>query len=57
MKPIRELVRETERESNSAIARRALIQKQLQQSCAILLARWLRSLGEDVPEFQWSYER
>jgi len=41
----------------AAIGRRAHVQKLLQQSAAIALARWLQSLGADVAPFSWSYER
>lgn len=55
MKPITELAKTAE--TTSSIARRAWMQKQIQQSCAIGLARWLMSIGEPVAPFTWSYER
>lgn len=62
MKPIKELVRERGTDdprdkSHAAIARAAYVQRMLQFSAAASLAVWLRSKGEDVPPFAWSYER
>jgi len=59
MKSTKDLLREvgSDRDSHATIARRAWMQKQIQQSCAIGLARWLMSVGEPVAAFSWTYER
>lgn len=62
MKAIKDLVRERGtdepcKKSHAAIARTAYVQRGLQMSAAASLAAWLRSKGEDVAPFAWSYER